>query len=351
MVADEHSRAIIVAPEPVERDLPAGLLTRAAGYASAARASSTRAAYATDWRHFCDWCEANGRNPLPAAPETVATYLTAFAGVLANSTLARRRTVVRLAHRAAALEPPTDTAAVREVWAGIRRGHHSAAAAKTALWTADLARLLAALPTDGDLRGPGVLLARRDRALLLLGYAGALRRSELAALNVEDVTDDPHGLIVRVRVSKTDQEGEGALVGIPYAQQGALCPVLAVQSWRAALSTVLGVDRPHLIGPLFRPIDRHGHLGAPRAGKGATARLTPAAVRLVVKRRCVAAGLSVKDYAAHSLRSGFATQSSANGASERDVMRHGRWRSVTVARGYVQRGNLFIDNAAGRLGL
>ncbi|MGI8691803.1 MAG: hypothetical protein ACR2JK_02735 [Geodermatophilaceae bacterium] len=132
---------------PVERELPAALLTRAAGYAAAARATSTKAAYATDWRHFLDWCGGNGRSPLPAAPETVA------------------RTVIRLAHRAAGLEPPTDVAAVREVWAGIRRGHHTAAVAKTALWTADIARLLAPLPVAGDPAEPWVLNGVRDRAL------------------------------------------------------------------------------------------------------------------------------------------------------------------------------------------
>lgn len=351
MPADSTAHAVAVPVGPLERELPVALLTRAAEYAAASRASSTKAAYATDWRHFCDWCDANRRRSLPAAPETVAAYLSAFAGVLATSTLGRRRTVIRLAHRAAGLESPTDVAAVREVWAGIRRGHHTAAAAKTALWTADLARLLAPLPTAGDPAEPGVLLGLRDRALLLLGYTGALRRSELAALDVEDLTDNPHGLVLRIRSSKTDQDGAGADVGIPHAQQRALCPVAATRAWRVALAAALGVEEAQLVGPLFRPVDRHGHLGAPRAGDGAAARLSPAAVRLVVRRRCAAAGLSMQDYAAHSLRSGFATQASANGAAERDVMRHGRWKSVTVARGYVQRGNLFVDNAAGRLGL
>jgi len=350
MPADIAARAVVL-PVPVERELPAALLTRAAGYAAAARATSTKAAYATDWRHFCDWCDVNRRRSLPAAPETVAAYLSAFAGVLATSTLGRRRTVIRLAHRAAELEPPTDVAAVREVWAGIRRGHHTAAAAKTALWTADMARLLAPLPAFDDPTDPGVLIGLRDRALLLLGYAAALRRSELAALDVDDVVDNPHGLVVRIRSSKTDQDGTGAEVGIPHAQQSGMCPVTAVRTWRAVLATRLGVAEDHLTGALFRPIDRHGHLGAPRAASGASARLTPAAVRLIVRRRCTAAGLSMADYAAHSLRSGFATQASANGAAERDVMRHGRWKSVTVARGYIRRGNLFTDNAAGRLGL
>lgn len=335
----------------VEAPLPIELLVQVAGYAAAARAETTRLAYGSDWEHFLRWCVDHGRHPLPATAETVAAYLSAFAASLATSTLSRRRTVIRIAHRAAGLDPPTEHPGVREVWSGIRRDHGTAAAAKTALWTADLARLVTILPTTGNRTDPGVLLGVRDRALLLVGVAGALRRSELAALDVADVTNDPHGLVLRIVKSKTDQTGAGAVVGIPHGHQPELCPVRAVHAWSAALAAALGVDQAALSGPLFRPIDRHGRLGAPRAAAGPTARLSPAAIRLVVQRRCVAAGLDPRQYAAHSLRSGFATQASANGAAERDVMRHGRWRSVAVARGYVQRGNLFTDNAAGRLGL
>ena len=278
-------------------------------------------------------------------------YLSVHANRLAIATLSRRRTVIGLAHQRQGYPSPTEDPAVREVWAGIRRSTPARGKAKTALWTSDLARLLAAIPCDGAIDEPGVLLGIRDRALLLLGYAGALRRSELAALDLEDVRDDPRGLIVLIRTSKTDQEGAGGEVGIPFASQPELCPVHAVDRWRDALRQRLGILEEHFDGALFRPIARHGRVGAPRAGNGAASQLTPAAVRLIVKRRCAAAGIDPKDYAAHSLRSGFATQASANGAAERDVMRHGRWRSVTVARGYVQRGTLFTDNAAGRLGL
>jgi site-specific recombinase XerD len=328
-----------VATVAVEAPLPPELLVQVAGYAAAARAKTTRLAGGSDWEHFRRWCDERGRHPLPATAETVAAYLSAFAGTLATSTLSRRRTVIRIAHAAAGLDSPTEHPGAREVWSGIRRGHGTAAAAKTALWTADLARLIATLPTTPstirDPAEPGVLLGVRDRALLLLGFAGALRRSELSALDIDDVIDDPHGLVVRIGRSKTDQDRTGVVVGVPFGHQPALCPVRAVHAWRTALAATLGLDEDALVGPLFRPATR----------------LSPAAIRLVVQRRCTAAGLDPRRYAAHSLRSGFATQASANGAAERDVMRHGRWRSVAVARGYVQRGNLFTDNAAGRLGL
>lgn len=323
-------------------------LARAAAYAAAARATSTRAAYRSDWEHFTSWAQRAGRSPLPATAETVCAYLATYAGSLSVSTLSRRRTTITLAHRAASLPDPVADAGAREVWSGIRRTHGTAPAAKTALWTDDLARLVAPLPLTPS--GPGGLLGVRDRALLLLGFAAALRRSELTRLDVDDLQCDPHGLVVRVRSSKTDQAGAGALLGLPFGQRPALCPVGAVLAWRDALAGVLGVPLDALSGPLFRPITRHGRLGQQLASDSRD-RLSPAAVRLVVRRRCQQVGLDPDVYAAHSLRSGFATQASANGASERDVMRHGRWRSVAVARGYVQRGNLFTDNAASRLGL
>lgn len=347
LAADPLSSA--APPVPVGPHLA---LDCAASYTAAARAASTRAAYRSDWQHFQDWAHRSGYAPLPASPQTVCAYLASHAGVLAVSTLSRRRTTITLAHRAAGLPDPLGDPMAREVWASIRRTHGTAPAGKTALSTHDLARLVAALPTTAA--GPARLLAVRDRALLLLGFAAALRRSELTALDVGDLQPDQHGLVVHVRSSKTDQNSAGAVVGLPFGQRTALCPVAAIQAWCAALAAALGVPFEQLDGPLFRPVTRHGRIGTQRPSRGASdgpIRLSAAAVRLVVRRRCEQAGLDPEAYAANSLRSGFATQASANGATERDVMRHGRWRSVTVARGYVQGGNLFTDNAAGRLGL
>lgn len=323
-------------------------LDRAAAYAAAARTTSTRAAYRSDWEHFAGWAQRSSRVALPASAETVCAYLATFAGTLSVSTLSRRRTTITVAHRAANLADPVAETTAREVWSGIRRIHRTASAAKTALRTDDLVRLLAPLPLTAA--EPGGLLAVRDRALLLLGFAAALRRSELTGLDAADLQPDPHGLVVRVRTSKTDQIGAGVVLGIPFGQRPTLCPVSAILAWRESLAAAVGVPLEGLSGPLFRPITRHGRLGV-QGTAASPDRLSPAAVRLVVRRRCEQAGLDPDIYAAHSLRSGFATQASANGANERDVMRHGRWRSVTVERSYVHRGNLFTDNAAGRLGL
>lgn len=167
--------------------------------------------------------------------------------------------------------------------------------------------------------------------MLLLAFTSALRRSELAALDVADLESDPAGTIVHVARSKTDQDSKGAYVGIPYASRPRLCAVLAVAARR----------------------DRLGSLGASRHGPGAS--LSGAAIRDALIRRATAAGLSPahgeRFYTAHSTRSGFATQAAANGASERAIMDQGRWRSLQVARSYIRRGSVFNHNAADRLGL
>lgn len=342
-----------------QRPLAEALLQRALDYADAARSPHTRAAYAADWAHFRAWCDGNGRRAMPADPDTVIAYLAAFGATLAVSTLTRRLTTIGLAHRAAGHEPPvpSHSPAVREVWSGLRRTHGTARNPKDALWTDHLARLLAAIDTQaaagqaasGTPAGrAAVLLGARDRALLLLGFAGALRRSELVALDLADLTDTPQGLTLRIRGSKTDQERAGTDIGIPFGHRSETCPVIAVVAWRDTLAAALTQPLEAVSGPLLRPIDRHGRLGRPGNPQ---ARLSAPAVRLVVRRRAAAAGLDPDRFAAHSLRSGFATQAAANGAQERLVMEHGRWRSITVARGYIRRGSLFNDNPAGRLGL
>lgn len=347
---------------PDQRPVADALLQRALDYACAARSAHTRAAYTADWHHFSTWCQVNGRRSLPAEPQTVIAYLAAFGGVLAVSTLTRRLTTIGLAHRAAGHDPPVPSHCpdVREVWSGLRRTHGTARNPKDALWTDQLARLLAAIDTQVDAGHAAadtpagraaVLLGARDRALLLLGFAAALRRSELVGLDLDDLTDTPHGLRLRIRGSKTDQERTGTDVGVPFGHRPETCPTTAVVGWRDSLAVALGQSADELTGPLFRPINRHGRLGRPGRPGDPDARLSAPAVRLVVRRRASAAGLDPDRFAAHSLRSGFATQAAANGAQERLVMEHGRWRSLTVARGYIRRSSLFNDNPASKLGL
>lgn len=260
----------------------------------------------------------------------MVAYLTAHAPPkLAVSTLRRRLAAISVMHQAAghkAPDLPTRAAEITTVWAGIRRTHgvdpRKVRAARTKVINA-LVAPLEAKPIDV-----------RDRALLLLGFAGALRRSELVALDVADITEDDNGLRVRLRRSKTDQEGEAMTIGLPYGSRPATCPVRAWRAWRDLTSL------PD--GPAFRAVTRHGGISSTRLGDRAVARM--------IRRRALAAGLD-GDFAGHSLRAGFATEGYAQGTPELAVMRHGRWRSARVMRGYVEEGGLWNDNAAARLGL
>ena len=178
------------------------------------------------------------------------------------------------------------------------------------------------------------LIGIRDRAMLLLGFAGAMRRSELAALNVEDVEIKPQGLFVTIQRSKTDQLGEGQVIGIPYGSTYETCPVRSMQAWLEAS----GITE----GALFRSIDRHGNI------KG---RIPDDVVARVVKKCAEAAELDASKYAGHSLRAGLATSGALAGATLEDIMRQTRHKSERVARGYVRVADVFKNNVAARVGL
>lgn len=314
-------------PETSAIDLTS-LLYHARDYAAQSKSDNTKRAYASDWRHFTAWCGDHGQDALPASGETVALYLAALArdGYKA-ATIGRRVAAISQAHKTSNHPTPTAHPAVKAVWSGIRRAHGTAQSGKAPALTENVRAMVQNLGTDP--------LAIRDRALLLLGFAGAFRRSELVALDVSDLTTTPQGLIVQIRRSKTDQEGGGREVGIPRGQHASTCPVRAVQSWMATA----GIST----GPLFRAVNRHGHI--------ADQRLSDKAVALIVKRSAAAAGLDPTVFAGHSLRAGLATSAAAAGISERSIMDQTGHRSVAIARRYIRHGSLFRDNAAGGVGL
>jgi integrase len=179
------------------------------------------------------------------------------------------------------------------------------------------------------------LIGLRDRALILLGFAGAFRRSELVGLDFEDCAFGKDGLTVTLRRSKTDQSGEGRKIGIPYGSNPETCPVRTLQFWMAE-STIAG-------GSLFRSINRHGRIQSARLSGGDVAR--------IVKKLIERAGLDPSKFAGHSLRAGHATSAAIAGASERSIMAQTGHRSVQMVRRYIRDGSLFRENSAGKLGL
>ena len=313
--------AIAPVPPAFVRELEA-----AARFAAADSAPSTRRAYASDWRRFVTWCTGHGLEPLPAAPGVVAAFLAAEAGQGRRAaTLARRLAAIRAAHLRAGHEPPSSSEAVRATLRGIRRTI-GAAPVKKAPATAELVRAMI------DACDVGTLPGLRDRALLLLGFAGAFRRGELVALDVADLEEVAGGLRVRVRRSKTDQEGQGSVVPVRrgLAEAGRYCPVRAVRAWlRAAEITE---------GPVFRAVWKGGRRVRPTP-------LSAGAVAEVVKSYAAQVGADPAQFAGHSLRAGFLTSAAGRGASLwklRDVSRH---RSVDTLAGYVRDAELFTDHA------
>jgi site-specific recombinase XerD len=312
---------------PVQIEL-AELAEHAHDYITQAKAENTLKAYRSDWADFTTWCDAQGLTTMPAEPGTVALYLTALirAG-RKHSTVQRRISSISQAHQAARQENPTRSADVKVLMAGIRRAHGTAQEGKAPAVIEDVRLMVRQLPSS--------LLGDRDRALLLVGFAGAFRRSELVSLDVADVNLTRDGAIITLRRSKTDQEGQGRKVGIPYGSHPETCPVRALERWLE----VSGIAE----GALFRPITRHGHMQVDR--------LSDKAIALVVKRYAEAAGLDSAKYAGHSLRAGLATSAAAAGASERAIMAQTGHRSVNMVRRYIREGSLFRENAAASAGL
>ena len=285
---------------------------------------NTLRAYTSDLRDFADWCGEQRAALLPASPETVVLYITHLAQRGAKaSTIQRRLPAISHAHELAGHVPsPTTDPLVRTAMAGIRRSLGTAPVQKTAVVTAELRRLLAATPAD-------TLAGRRDRALLVLGFAGGLRRSELVALDVVDVSETSDGLWVRVRHRTTDPEGERDDVWIPCDQHPDTCPIRAVQAWRSAAGIASGA--------LCRGVNRHDQLASERLSDGSVAR--------IVQRAARRAGLDPSRYGGHSLRCGLATTAAQCGAPAPAIMRQGRWKSVAVARRYIRAATLLEDIA------
>ena len=290
------------------------------------KATNTKRAYTSDWRLFTDWCATHGLQELPATPETIAYYLTFLGSSHKASTIKRKMAAISQRHKSANLESPTGHPLVQGVWQGIQRTIGTRESGKEALWLADLRQVVGILPND--------LMGIRNRALLVIGWAGALRRSELVGIDVEHMRFTADGLMLTIEHSKTDQQGAGQVIALPYGSNRSTCPVRSVQEWLSASGITSG--------PLFRRIDRHGNLYE---------RLTAQSVRLIVKKNCQEAGLPSASYGAHSLRSGFCSTAAKAGKSEHQIMRQTRHKQSSSLQRYIKHGTIFEDNAASGIGL
>ena len=314
---------------------------RARRYFESARAPATVRAYASDLADFETWCkiEAGGLSTLPATAQTVALYIADTAGRgLKASTISRRLTAISVLHKAAGLDSPALDERVKDVFKGIKREHGSFEKGAAPLLTPTMKRMIM-VAREGAETEAQQKSAVRDAALLLVGYAGAFRRSEIASLSIEDVEFVEDGATILLRRSKTDQEGKGRKRALPYGSHPETCPVRNLRRWLDLLEEN-GIEDE---GPIFRPIDRHGNIKI-----GA---LSDRSVCEVVKKRAQAAGLNRDRYSGHSLRAGLATAASAAGVSQKSIMEQGDWKSVQTVMRYVREGTLFKNNAAASIGL
>jgi site-specific recombinase XerD len=295
----------------------------ARAYVSASVPESTQRAYRTDWESFSGWCKQQRLAALPAQSTTVAAYLAARASSVRPGTLRRALAAIAKAHRMAGHDSPCSSEPVPSTIKGIERTAGTATKPKAPATFDAVERMVGTLATN-------TLEGVRNRAMLLVGFAGAFRRSELVGVEVSDLAWSDEGVVVTVRRSKTDQRGQGLTKPIPFVS-GRLCAATALRAWL----TASGIRE----GAVFRGMHRSG---AVREGP-----LTPQSVALVLKAACLKAGLDPEQYSGHSLRAGHVTEARSRGVADADTMSVTGHRRVETLNVYDRRGNPFAKTSAG----
>lgn len=300
---------------------------KAKKYILHAKANNTIKSYKSDWKDFVTYCRKREVDYLTADVNTVINYVADMADTKKVSTIVRRLSSISQAHQAADCESPTFSFGVKAVIKGIKKTKGTIPNKKTAAVIEDIRMMINTLG--------GSLTDVRDRALILIGFAGAFRRSELVAITMDDLEFTRDGLTIMLKHSKTDQEGQGYKKGIPYGSNPETCPVRSLQDWLSRSKITEGA--------IFRSVNKSGKVG----NKG----LCDNTVAVIVKKLVKAAGLDEKKYSGHSLRSGLITTAANRGVDERSIMKQSGHKSLTVMRSYIQDATLFKNNAATDVGL
>lgn len=294
---------------------------------AASRSEATRTAYRADWAHFNDWCVASNRPSLPATPETVGEYVADMSESFRPSTINRRLAAISVVHKGEQHPSPCSSELVRSAVAGVQRTVGTAQVEKRPVRVKDIREIVS--QSDDSIR------SLRNSAILLVGYAGALRRSELVALNMSDIEQTDEGMTLTVRKSKTDQTSKGLKKGIPFGRHEATCPVKNLFTWLEAAC----IER----GPIFRSVTKGGVVSSKR--------LSDRAVSEVIKELAAQIGIDPAEVAGHSLRAGLITDAFAQGFSETAIMSHTGHKSRAVLGRYHREANLFKSNVAGGVDL
>lgn len=287
-------------------------------------ADNTLSAYESDWRDFYQWCTYHKVNALGATEETIVNYINDLADHAKSNTVSRRLTAISENHKAAGYidDNPVKSNLVKNALQAIKREKGTMQQGKAPILVEDIIELSTLFDTKN-------IVHCRDKALILLGFSGAFRRSELVSIQYEDLTFTRDGLIILLKNSKADQLGEGEYLAIPYAVNENTCAVIALQKWL----NQSGIQH----GPIFRPFTKKHEIK--------NVHLSDKSVALLVKKYMGLLGFDAKDFSGHSLRRGFASSAAQHDVDERTIMQQTRHKSEKMVRRYIEQGNMFKNNA------
>ena len=277
------------------------------------KSNNTLRAYQSDFRDFSSFCEKNGFSSLPTQPKIVALYITHLSKSSKFSTLKRRIASISVLHKLKGHYLDTKHPIIMENLHGIKRTLGSRQKAKKPILINDLKLIIKAIDEDKI----------RDKALILIGFSGGFRRSELVNIHYDDIEFVNEGVKILVKRSKTDQSGEGSIKAIPYFDNQEFCPVVALKNY---------------VNKKFS-----------NTNEGKIFNISDKSVALIIKRYAERAGLDSSKYSGHSLRSGFATTAAEFGAEERNIMAMTGHKTTQMVRRYIQEANLFKNNALNKI--
>ena len=293
------------------------------------KANNTLRAYKSDFKHFGLFCAKHGFNSMPTEPKVVSLYLTHLSANSKISTLRRRLVSIGIVHKLKGFYLDTKHPIIIENFMGIKRKIGSIQTGKKPILINHLKQIINVI----DDQKIEKIKKLRNRTLVLVGFGGGFRRTELISIDYEDLDFVDEGVKITLRRSKTDQFGKGLVKGLPYFTNDQYCPVTSLKNW-INLSKIK-------TGPIFR-----------RFAKGpiiTNNRLTDQSVVLIIKDSLKLAGIENKNFSGHSLRSGFATVAADSGADERSIMAMTGHKTTEMVRRYIRQANLFKDNALSKI--
>ncbi len=295
------------------------------------KSKNTLRAYKSDFKDFGIFCSRHGFNSLPSEPRTVSLYLTHLSKISKVSTLRRRLVSISMVHKLKGFYLDIKHPVIIDNLMGIRRVKGSIQKGKKPI----LAKHLKSIINIINSLEINNLIKLRDKSIILLGFAGGFRRSELISIDYDDLEFVEEGLKIDIKKSKTDQFGEGMIKGLPYFANEVYCPVTNLRKW---------IDESHIkCGPIFRRFFKGSIL--------TNNRLTDQTVVLLIKKYLKLAGIDNANFAGHSLRSGFATVAAESGADERSIMAMTGHKSTQMVRRYIKEANIFKNNALNKINI